>query len=420
MVTDVRILHTSDWHLGRSFHRVDLLDAQAGFADRLVELVRTERVDAVLVAGDVYDRALPAVDVVALLDDLLARLVSARVAVMLSSGNHDSARRLGFGSRLLTAAGVHLHTDPARVGEPSVFEDRYGPVAVYPVPYLEPALVGPAWGLPGRPGHQQVLGETLTRIRADLSGRPAGIRSVLAAHAFVVGGQSSDSERDISVGGVSAVPMSLFDGLDYVALGHLHGRQQLSPAVRYSGSPMPYSFSETGQQKGCWLVELGPAGLQRVDPIDLPPARPLARIRGRLEQLLIEPRYADAEPAWCQVTLTDPERPAAAMERVRARFPHALELRFEPEGVTGRPVPSYADRISGQDDLDLCCGFLQHVRTRAADPVEAALLRDALEAARRLDAEERGDIRRLAQERPDRWPEPDPQQLATAALEDAG
>lgn len=384
----MRILHTSDWHLGRSFHRVDLLEAQARFADRLVEVVRSERVDAVLVAGDVYDRALPAVDVVALLDDLLARLAGAGAAVVLASGNHDSARRLGFGSRLLGAAGVHLRTDPAGVGEPVLLHDAHGPVAIYALPYLEPALVGPAWGVPV--GHEAVLAAAADRARADLAGRPAGTRSVLAAHAFVVGGLPSDSERDIAVGGVSAVPAGVFDGLDYVALGHLHGRQQLSERVRYSGSPLPYSFSETGQDKGCWLVELDAAGLHRVDPVDVPAFRPLARLHGRLDDLLADLTLTEAEQAWCQVTLTDPHRPAAAMDRVRSRFPHTLELRFAPADVPGADRPgSYAERIAGRDDLDLCCGFLEHVRSRPAGKAEVELLRQGLEGVRRLDAEER-------------------------------
>ena len=397
----MRILHTSDWHLGRSFHRVDLLAAQAGFADRLVEVARSEQVDAVLVAGDVYDRALPAVDTVALLDDLLARLVAARVAIVLSSGNHDSARRLGFGSRLLTAAGVHIRTDPAQVGEPVLLEDRHGPVALYPLPYLEPALVAPAWGLAGglggdgpRPGHQAVLAAAVTRVRADLAARPVGTRSVLAAHAFVIGGQPTESERDISVGGVSAVSAGVFAGLDYVALGHLHGRQQIAEQVRYSGSPLPYSFSETGQDKGCWLVELDADGLHRVDPVDVPAFRPLARLSGRLDDLLTEPAHAAAEQAWCQLTLTDQHRPAAAMERIRSRFPHAVELRFAPEGGAADEHDSYAERIAGRDDLDLCCGFLEHVRSRPAEQAEVELLRQGLEGVRRLDAEERHGSRR--------------------------
>jgi exonuclease SbcD len=379
----VRILHTSDWHLGRSFHRVDLLQAQAAVLDHLVSVVRSEGVDVVLVAGDVYDRALPPVDVVALLDDALARLAAAGAAVVLTSGNHDSPLRLGFAARLLEAARVHVRTDPARLADPVLLEDTHGPVAIYPLPYLEPALVADVLG--AERSHTSVLRAAAERVLADLRSRPAGTRSVVAAHAFVVGGAASDSERDISVGGVGQVPASVFDGMDYVALGHLHGRQRLAETVRYSGSPLAYSFSEAGQTKGGWLVELGARGVQAVHPVDTPMPRPLARLSGRLADLLADARHRPAEQAWCQVTLTDPVRPAEAMQCVRSRFPHTLELRFAPEGAGAAGEQTYSARVSGRDDLSVCCGFLQHVRGREATDAEVDLLRQALEGQRQVE-----------------------------------
>jgi exonuclease SbcD len=253
----MRLLHTSDWHLGRSFHREDLLSAQARFVDFLVDTVRSEGVDAVLVSGDVYDRALPPVDAVALCDDALRRLAATGARVVLISGNHDSARRLGFGAGLIDAAGIHLRTDVAAAHRPVLLEDRAGPVAVYAVPYLEPDAVRAELGCDDR-SHAAVLGAAMTRVRDDLSGRPDS-RSVVLAHAFVVGGEPSESERDISVGGVPSVPHSVFDGVDYAALGHLHGAQRLSDRVRYSGSPLPFSFSEEHHTKAMLMVELGAA-----------------------------------------------------------------------------------------------------------------------------------------------------------------
>jgi exonuclease SbcD len=385
----VRLIHTSDWHLGRTFHRVGLHDAQARFLDHLVEVVRSEQVDLVLVAGDVYDRALPAVDTVALLDDALVRLRAAGAQVVLSSGNHDSAARLGFGSRVMAFGGVHLRTDPQRVADPVLLEDAHGPVAIYPVPYLEPTLVGAAVGLePGRPPtHQSVLTAAMGAIRTDLAGRPPGTRSVVAAHAFVVGGEPSDSERDISVGGVAAVPTAVFDGVDYVALGHLHGRTTLTDTLRYSGSPIAYSFSEVNQLKGSWLVELEQSGVRRVDVVPAPVTRPLAVLRGRLEDLLGDPQHAAAEAAYCQVTLTDPDRPRAAMDRLRGRFPHTLVLAFEPEGVA-TSLRDYAARVRGRGDLDVCCDFLEHVRGGSpATAGERELLQAAVEAVREIDQE---------------------------------
>lgn len=390
-VTDVRILHTSDWHLGRAFHRVGLLEAQATFVDHLVDVVRGEGVDVVLVAGDVYDRAIPGVDVVALLDETLSRLVATGATVVLSSGNHDSARRLGFAARVLETARVHVRTDPRRCAEPVLLADAHGPVALYPLPYLEPALVPAALGLPeGAHSHRAVLGAAMDAVRADLAGRPAGTRSVVAAHAFVVGGQASDSERDIGVGGVAAVPSGVFDGVDYVALGHLHGRQRIAEHVRYSGSPLAYSFSEHAHTKGSWLVTLGRSGVETVEPVDAPVPRRLALLRGRLDDLLTSGAHAAAEAAWCSVTLTDAERPADAMRRLRSRFPHALDLRFEPEGGRATDGLTYTERVAGRSDLDVCCGFLEHVRGRAAAPDEVAVLRAAVEALRLDDLERLG------------------------------
>jgi exonuclease SbcD len=367
---------------------VGLLEAQAGVIDHQVEVVRAERVDAVVVAGDVYDRALPGVDVVALLDEALARLAATGATVVLSSGNHDSPRRLGFAARLLERARVHVRTDPARCGEPVLLEDRHGPVAVYPLPYLEPALAGPVLGCAPGTGHEAVLGAALAAVRADRRTRRAGTRSVVAAHAFVVGGEPSDSERDISVGGVGAVPAGLFAGVDYVALGHLHGRQQLAPTVRYSGSPLAYSFSEHAQTKGSWLVELGTAGVERVDPVDAPVQRRLAVLRGTLDTLLADPALGVHESAWCQATLTDDERPAEAMARVRSRFPHTVELRFEP--ASGPGAGTYSRRVADQDDVGLCCGFVEHVRRRPPSDAERAVLAAAVEGARVGAARETG------------------------------
>ncbi|GAB3994782.1 exonuclease SbcCD subunit D [Nocardioides marmoraquaticus] len=370
----MRLLHTSDWHLGRSFHGQDLLAAQQAFLDHLVEVVVEREVDAVLVAGDVYDRALPPVDAVALADRGLHALAATGARVVVSSGNHDSARRLGFGSRLLDVAGVHVRADLTRVGEPVLLADEHGPVAVHALPYLDPDVARSAWALPAR-SHATALGEAMRRVRTDLASRP-GTRSVVLAHAFVTGGQASDSERDIAVGGVSAVPLSAFDGIDYVALGHLHTPARLSESVRYSGSPVAYSFSEAGHTKGSWLVDLGPEGLRDVELVPAPRPRELALLRGTLEELLVDPAHAAHEQAWVQVTLTDAERPAEPMARLRTRFPHTLALRFEPVGGDSERAarPSATGRPAELVALD----FVEHVRSRATDD-EAALLRRALE-----------------------------------------
>ena len=372
----MRFLHTSDWHLGRSFHQVGLLDAQARVLDHLVEVVTAEQVDAVLVAGDVYDRALPAPDTVQLLSEAVTRLIDAGAQVVLSSGNHDSAIRLGFASGLLERAGLHIRSSVADIGRPVLVEG----VAVHALPYLEPSAVAESLGAPERT-HAGVLRAAMGRVTADLAGR--GGPSVVMAHAFVTGGATSDSERDIAVGGVSAVHPDVFTAASYAALGHLHGRQEISPTVRYSGSPVAMSFSEWRHTKGSWLVDLGADGEVAAEFVEAPVERPLRLLRGDLDDLLHDRAHAGAEDAWVQVTLTDAARPRAAMDRLRRRFPHTLVLHWEPRGGVV-DLGTYATRVGAvRDDLDLCCDFLGHVRGGLATTrPERGLLREALEASR--------------------------------------
>jgi exonuclease SbcD len=334
--------------------------------------VESESVDLVVVSGDVYDRGLPPVDAVELANEAIGRLAASRARVVITSGNHDSARRLGFAADLIDHAGVHLRTDAANVGTPVLLEDRHGPVAVYGLPYLDPDTTRRAWDLPHR-SHHAALSAAMERVRVDLATR--GARSVVMAHAFVAGGAPSDSERDISVGGISIVPAAVFDGIDYTALGHLHGQQTIGERVRYSGSPLAYSFSEAGHRKGSWLVDLGAGGLD-TEFVEAPVPRRLGRLRGELETLLTDPALEAAEDRWLQVTLTDATRPRDAMERLRARFPHALALQFETTGATGLDRPS----VRGRSDLEIAADFVTAVRGIEPDPRERELLQLAVDS----------------------------------------
>jgi exonuclease SbcD len=374
------MLHTSDWHLGRSLHRADLRAAQAAFLDHLVEVVRAEKVDVVLVAGDVYDRAVPPVDAVELCEDALLRLHATGARIVLISGNHDSARRLGFGSGLLDKTGVHLRTRIGALARPVLLEDAHGPVAIYGVPYAEPDAVRGELPDAVSSGHAGVLGHAVQRIKADADAR--GVRRrVVMAHGWVTGGAASESERDITLGGVAQVPADTFAGFSYVALGHLHGQQTLAGHLRYSGSPLPYSFSEATHRKGSWLVELDASGAKRAERVPAPTYRRLSLLRGRLEDLLGSPAYALYEDDFVSVTLTDPSRPDGPMDALRTRFPHVLVLTFEPEGA--RPdAGCYRSRVVGRDDRAIAEEFVQHVRNAPATDGERRLLADAFEAVR--------------------------------------
>jgi exonuclease SbcD len=378
------MLHTSDWHLGRSLHRADLRAAQAAFLDHLVDTVQAEKVDVVLVAGDVYDRAVPPVDAVELCEDALLRLHATGARIVLISGNHDSARRLGFGSGLLDKTGVHLRTRIGALARPVLLEDAHGPVAIYGVPYAEPDAVRGELPDAVPSGHAGVLSHAVQRIKADADAR--GVRRrVVMAHGWVTGGAASESERDITLGGVAQVPADTFAGFSYVALGHLHGQQTLADHLRYSGSPLPYSFSEATHRKGSWLVELDASGTKRAERVPAPTYRRLSLLRGRLEDLLGSPVFKHQEDDFVSVTLTDPSRPDGPMDALRTRFPHVLVLTFEPEGA--RPdARCYRARVAGRDDRAIAEEFVQHVRNGPVTGGERRLLADAFEAVRTEEA----------------------------------
>jgi len=355
-----------------------MLGAQSVYVDHLLSTIESEQADLVVVSGDIYDRALPPVDAVALADETFARLAASRAKVVVTSGNHDSARRLGFNSRLIDASGVYFRTDASSSGSAVMLEDDHGPVAVYGLPYLEPDVLREPWGLESR-SHTAVLTEAMRRVALDLATRPTGTRSLAMAHAFVAGGNASDSERDISVGGVSLVPTSVFESVDYAALGHLHGRHTLTDTIRYSGSPVAYSFSETNHLKGSWLVELGRDGFERADFVEAPVPRRLAQIRGDLDDLLNHPRHTDKEDCWVQAVITDALRPTQAMERLRIRFPHTLILSFEPAGGSSATTPA-SKPLTDRSDHEIALDFVSDVRGAPATESEAALLLDACDS----------------------------------------
>jgi exonuclease SbcD len=319
------------------------------------------------------------------LDRVVGRLLGAGATVVLTPGNHDSARRLGTFSGLLSVAGLHVRAATDRLDEPVLLRDEHGEVAVYGLPYLEPEIARHELGVSGARSHEAVLAEAMDRVRADLVRRP-GTRSVVLAHAFVGGGVASESERDICVGGVDLVPAAVFDGADYVALGHLHRPQTLTPRLRYSGSPLAYSFGEAGQQKQAWLVDLDAAGLAGARPLPLPTPRPLTVLTGTLDELLADPAHVEVEQHFLSARLTDEVRPADPMRQLRGRFPHCVHLEWTGDagGGDGR---SYQERLRGRSDIDVAGEFVTHVRGGvAASAAERELLARALGAAAREEA----------------------------------
>ncbi|KOS55322.1 metallophosphoesterase family protein [Rhodococcus rhodochrous] len=355
----MRILHTSDWHIGRTFHGVDLLSDQAQALAALADLVAERRVDVVVVAGDVYDRSIPSADAVAVCNAGLEAIRAAGAVIVATSGNHDSPVRLGAGAAFAAEGGLHLITRVSQIDRPVLLDDAHGTVAFYGIPYLEPEITRAELGVPEARSHAEILGAAMDRVRADARAR--GVRAVVLAHAFVVGAEASGSERSISVGGVETVPASAFDGVDYVALGHLHSPQTVAEHVRYSGSPLPYSFGERTHRKAVWLVELDAAGRADVERVDLPVVRGLSRLTGVLDDLLSDDAHAAAEDHYVSAVLTDAVRPLDAMRRLQSRFPQAVHVEWEPPAATS--TVTYRQKVRGRTDLDITRGFLTDVRS---------------------------------------------------------
>ncbi|MFI7002817.1 exonuclease SbcCD subunit D [Nocardia sp. NPDC050175] len=373
----MRMLHTSDWHIGRTFHGVDLLADQARSLAAIAELVAEESVEVVVLPGDVYDRSIPSADAIAVCNRGFEAIRAAGARIVATSGNHDSPARLGAGASFAAAGGLYLRTTVAEADRPVLLDDEHGPVAFYGIPYLEPDITRAELGVPQARSHADILDAAMRRIRADIAQRD-GTRTVVLAHAFVVGGEATGSERSISVGGVETVPMSAFDGIDYVALGHLHSPQTLSESVRYCGSPLPYSFAESSHRKAVWLIELDAAGLHSVERRDLPLVRGLTKLTGTLDELLTEESHAPAEEHYVSAVLTDSTRPVDAMRKLRERFPHAVHVEWvRPEG---NPELRYRERVHGRRDTEVAQSFLTDVRGVPSEG-EMAWLERALAAA---------------------------------------
>jgi exonuclease SbcD len=391
----MRFLHTSDWHLGRCFHGASLLDEQTRALERIVELAAETDVDAVLIAGDIYDRAIPPAESVELFNHTLAMLRHSGVAVIAIAGNHDSHVRVSIYDPLLCSFGVTIRGDITRAAEPVVLQPRRGgpPAAIYPLAYLEPVIDGPRLlaeageagsVTPTRFSHQQVTRLAVEAIRRDAAVR-SGHHTILVAHTFVAGGEGCESERELSVGTIDRVSIDTFSGFHYVALGHLHGPQQLDgPRVAYSGTPLPYSFSEQHQIKSVRLVSLAPDGEAQVEVIPLGVGRPLRSIEGTLADLLADPALASAETARVRAVLTDESLPLQAMTRLRQRFPHIAELRHTPPQSTPMAASERRRQVQqARTPLDLAQAFFADQQGRPLADAEATLLREALDAAQR-------------------------------------
>ena len=322
----MKFIHLSDLHLGKRVNEYSMLEDQEYILDKIIGIVDSERPDALLIAGDIYDKALAPAEAVQLFDDFLVKLSHRGVEVMAISGNHDSPERIAFGGRLMSPSGVHF--SPVYDGSISVvtLSDAVGEVNFYLLPFLKPANVRRFYPDAEISSYTDALRIALEQAEPDTSAR-----NVLVTHQFVTGAERSESE-ELSVGGSDNVDASVFDGFDYVALGHIHRGQNIgSERIRYCGTPLKYSFSEASQEKSATVVELGAKGELNVRALPLKPMRDMVELRGSYDELTLRENYADTSypEDYVRITLTDEEDVPEAAAKLRTIYHNLMRLDYD-------------------------------------------------------------------------------------------
>ena len=383
----MRFIHTGDWHLGKLLRERQLVDDQAFALRGLVRLVEQVRPDAVVVAGDIYDRAVAPVEAVAVLDEVLASLtLDLRVQVVLIAGNHDSPRRLQYLNGLVTRVGLHVvgEVGAAPAGVRIAGADGTE-IVFWPLAYTDPETARGALGSADIHTHEAVLQAHLGLVREQMGD---DARHVVVAHAFVTGAQPSESERPLSVGGSGEVSRSVFDGFDYVALGHLHRPQRVGERVRYAGSLLKYSFDEAEHRKSVSVVDLDATGAASVETVQLPVRRDLVRLTGAFDELMERPDAADYADAYVEAVLTDTGPVLDPMQKLRAVYPNILSLRRE-AGPARTRVRDSLD-VGGMSTRDLFAAFYAEATGEPLSGVQQAEVDAALTASGREEREAGG------------------------------
>jgi len=386
----MRIAHLADLHLGKVFHGTSLVEDQHFALTRVLDALRGADIDVLVLAGDLYDRALPGREAVRLLDGFLREVNQGlRIPVIAIAGNHDSGDHLGFGAWLFSEGDVHVRGRVEPEVQPITLHDAAGDVTFYPLPFVEPEgareMLHLGDGSESVLTHRDIVRALLGQAR-DHAERQGVTRSVVVAHGFVQGDrppeESRRSERTLYLGGAGAVPASDFLGFGYTALGHLHRPQNVTAdgRVRYAGSLLKYSFDEAPHSKGMTIATLGPDGALSIEHLALAPRRDLALLRGSLETLLSDPSLAHAESCFVCAELSDLPPPPQAMERLRKRFPFAAELRFA--AMSPVDVATLAGTaLAVQDPAEVFASFFTQYAGAAPTEAERAVFREALAAA---------------------------------------
>ena len=352
----MKLIHLSDIHLGKRVNEFSMLEDQAHILKKILAVVDEEKPNGVLIAGDVYDKSVPSTEAVQLFDDFLVRLAKRKLPVFIISGNHDSPERLSFANRLIDAVGIHLAPVYSGVVEPVTLSDEYGPVNVYMLPFIKPAHVRGFFPDTEITGYSDAVAAAIGRMNIDKTQR-----NVLITHQFVTGAQRSDSE-ELSVGGTDNIGAEVFCDFDYVALGHIHGPQNMdSGRIRYCGSPLKYSFSEAAQQKSVTVAELKEKGTLEIHTVPLIPRRDMVELKGSYQQLTLRESYENTtyQEDYTHITLTDEEDIPDAVAKLRTVYHNLMKLDYDNTRTRHSAAISGAENVETRSPIALFAEFYE-------------------------------------------------------------
>ena len=377
----MKLIHVSDLHLGKRVNEFPMLEDQKYILNQILKVIDKEQPDAVLIAGDIYDKSVPSADAVKTFDDFLVELSGRtfrgrKLQTFVVSGNHDSPERLAFGSRLMDASGVHLSPVYAGRVAPVTLTDEFGKVNVYMLPFIKPVHVRQYYPEAKIENYTDALATAIGSMGIDTSER-----NVLIAHQFVTGAERSDSE-EVSIGGLDNVDASVFDGFDYVALGHIHGPQNIgSKRIRYCGTPLKYSFSEVKHQKSVTVAELGGKGALNVRTVPLTPARDMVELRGSYNELMSRDFYLNTgyQEDYVRITLTDEDEILNAMANMRTIYHNLMKIAYDNTRTRSTARLEEITEIEKKSPLDLFSEFYEQQNGTPLTEEQTALLKGMIE-----------------------------------------
>lgn len=387
----MKLIHLSDLHIGKRVNEFSMLEDQKYILAQILSVVEKERPDGVILAGDLYDKPVPPAEAVQVLDVFLTRLADLNCPVFAVSGNHDSAERIAFGARLMSSRGIYVSPVYDGTVRSVVLTDAYGEVEIFLLPFIKPVVVRRALEVRSdeerQTGnvqetdsleirtYQDAVCEAITRMTLNPERR-----NVLVAHQFVTGALRCESE-ELAVGGLDQVDASLFDGFDYVALGHIHSPQHVGrEAVRYSGTPLKYSFSEAEQEKSITVAELGPKGILKICAIPLKPLRDMRKIRGTYLEVTARSFYQDTNTAdYVQVTLTDEEDIPDGLQKLRVIYPNLMRLEYDNRRTRENRMIDRAEASEQKSPLELFAEFYELQNNQAMGTVQETFVRHLIE-----------------------------------------